>query len=210
MERKPGIVTILLGSLMLLVIIMSGCRDRLEPDIPDYVEYGWELFAEENYREAIDQFEAAIVMDAAYADSWNGLGWTYAKLGIPDTSVLRFSDGVDLSDTSEVGTEILAGRSFAWLALGLEPFSGVVPLAGAVADAKAALILSPAWEFEHDATITHEHLTFTVATGYYGLAEFDSCLAWVRKLDGTFSADVATRSGRARLAAKLEALEAGL
>lgn len=191
----------LLITLLLAVLIIAGCREPVYPDAPDYVEYGWELWTEGSYRAAIAQFDTAASqeLDPDYADAWNGLGWSYARLGAADTSADKFTVGVNLSDTSIVGTEILAGRSFTRLALG--------QFSGAVSDAKGALNLASEWIFQRDPDVTYEHLTLTVATGFYGLGAFDSCLVWVRKLDDTFSTNVTTLSGRSRLADKLEALE---
>ena len=201
MKRKLCISMGLLVSL--LALIMGGCRDRIEPETPDYVEYGWELMADSLYRAAIVQFEAGTDLEASYADGWNGLGWAFARLGAADTSAERFTTAATKSDTTIVGTEILAGRSFARLALG--------QFSLAVGDAKGALALTPDWVFRRDpAALTYQHLYLTAATGFYGLGEFDSCLVWVRKLDNTFSTDTATLSGRSRMAAKLETLKGGL
>lgn len=204
MNRRLCIFFILIVSL--LALIVGGCRTLVEPETPDYVEYGWELMADTSYRAAIVQFKAGIEagteLDPSYADGWNGLGWAYAGLGAADTSELRFTTAVTKSDTTIVGTEILAGRSFARLALG--------QFSGAVSDADSALSLTPAWIFRRNTTITYQHLYLTVATGYYGQGKFDSCLVWIRKLDNTFSVNDTTLSGRSRLAAKLEALKSGL
>lgn len=187
------------AGILLLAMLMVGCRERIEPETPDYVEYGWELMAEGEYRGAIAQFEVGVDIDDDYADGWNGLGWAFARLGVADTSVTNFTEGVSLSDTSIVGTEVLAGRSFARLALG--------QFSGAVSDGKNALGETPAWEFRRDPLIDYEHVQLTVATGFYGLGEFDSSLVWVRKLDSEFTANVSTIKGVATLAAKLEDLE---
>ncbi len=202
MKRKLSIATGVLVSL--LALTMGGCRDRVEPETPDYVEYGWELMADSLYPAAIVQFEAGTELEDSYADGWNGLGWAYARLdsaGISDTS---FSTGADLvvDDTSIVGTEIFAGRSFANLALG--------EFDEAVDDAKDALERTPTWEFRRDPAVTYRHLYLTAATAFYGLGEFDSSLVWVKRLDSRFDADVATLSGRSQLAARLQTLKGGL
>ncbi len=200
MKRKLCISMGLLVSL--LALIMGGCRDRIEPETPDYVEYGWELMADSLYRAAIVQFEAGTDLEASYADGWNGLGWAFARLGAADTSAERFTTAATKSDTTIVGTEILAGRSFARLALG--------QFSLAVGDAKGALALTPDWVFRRDpAALTYRHLYLTAATAFYGQGKFDSCLVWVQKLDETFPADT-TLSGRSQLAAKLEDLRGGL
>ena len=192
-----GLLTIAFSLAGLMLLAIGGCRDRLSPETPDYVEYGWELLAEQNYRESIAQFEVGKTEDATYADSWNGLGWAYAKLGAADTSASRFTVGAALNDTTIVATEILAGRSFSRLALGDT---------NAVADAKAALTRTPAWEFARDPSLSYLHLYLTVASGFYSWGKFDSSLVWVRKLDDSFSVDVTTLPGRSKLAAKLQDL----
>ncbi len=181
----------------------AACRALVEPEAPDFVEYGWELLEEDKYRDAIVQFTEGVdeERDPSYADGWNGLGWAYAKLGAADTSDDNFTIAITKEDTTIVATERLAGRSFAKLARG--------QFGAAVSDAKGALALSPRWVFRRDGTITFEHVTLTAATAFYGLAEYDSCLVWINKLD-TFTANVNTLAGRSRLAARLEALKAGL
>ena len=206
MDRRLCIFFIL--SVSLLALIMGGCRTPVEPETPDYVEYGWELMTDTSYRAAIVQFETGTELAPLYADGWNGLGWAYARLGIADTSNLRFTTAATVPDTSSdtsavaVATEILAGRSFARLALG--------QFENAVSDAKGALALNSTWVFRRDLTVTYKHLYLTAATGFYGWGKFDSCLVWVRKLDTSFSVNVTTLSGRSLLAAKLEALKSGL
>lgn len=200
MHRRQKVIALNLIALAVAVFVYSGCRAPVEPETPDYVEYGWDLMAEGEYRAAITEFTEGTEIDASYADGWNGLGWAYAKLGVADTSSLRFTTAATKSDTTIVMTEILAGRSFARLALAL--------FSGAVSDAKAALVLTPTWEFRRDVSVTYEDLRLTVATGFYSLGEFDSSLVWVQKLDSEFTANVNTMAGRSQLAAKLEALEA--
>ena len=200
MRRKLTVVpfAVALGA----VLVAVGCRVRFEPEAPDFVTYGWQLMGEQNYRGAIEQFINGTVVSPDYADGWNGLGWTYARLGRADTSTANFDIGADLADPSIVGTEILAGRSFSNLALG--------EFSAAVSDAREALRRAPAWVFRHDPTMTYKHLILTAATGFFGLGEFDSSLVWVRRLDDTFGADVSTQSGWSKLAIKLEALRAEL
>ena len=189
------------------VILLAGsaCREKLVPETPDYTEYGWELWIQGDYAGALQQFDDGLALDKTYADTWNGLGWTYIQLGIPDKSESNFIQAIIFGDTteagSEVGTEALAGRAFARLALG--------EFTTAVSDAKEALIQTPLWIFKRDISLTYEDLMLTVATGFYGQAEFDSSLVWVKKLDATFNANVSTLAGRSALAAKLQDLASG-
>ena len=187
---------VLLWGAGLLWAVTFGCRERIEPESPDYVEHGWELMAEQGYRGAITPFEEGATIDPLYADAFNGLGWAYAKLGSADTSAGHFITGVALEDTTVVGTEILAGLAFSKLALG--------EFEDAVTNGMAALDRTPGWIFRHDTNIYFDHLTLLIATGYYGWGKFDSSLVWVQQLDPTYDADLTTLQGRYDLAAKLE------
>ncbi|MFB0515654.1 MAG: hypothetical protein ACETWG_03510 [Candidatus Neomarinimicrobiota bacterium] len=197
MRRK--LVYVPLAYAIGLTLAVTACQVEMEPEAPDYVEEGWQLLAERQYRAAIGQFSEGTAVLPEYADGWNGLGWAYGKLSIADTSVVNFDIGGGLSDPTIIGVEILAGRSFSNLALG--------EFSDAVADAKKALSRAPIWVFRRDPTLSYRHLVHTVATGFFGLAEFDSCLVWVQRLDNTFTVDVTSLSGRSKLAAKLEALK---
>ena len=189
-----------LTAALTLLLLASGCRDKLVAETPDYTEYGWELWAELDYEGALDQFREALVLAEDYADTWNGLGWTFVELGAADSSVRKFDRGIIL-DTTEVAVELLAGRAFSNLALG--------DFTAAVTDAKNALTEEATWIFLRNTAITYEDLMITVATGFYGAAEFDSSLVWVQMLDSNFNADVTTPAGRSELAAHIDLLASG-
>lgn len=190
-----GILTLLIA----LVLTITSCDLRHEPSAPDYAALGWRALGEQNYREAIEHFEEGASEFPAHTDFWNGLGWAYGRLGRADTSLMNFNTGIMLADTTIVGTEVLAGRSFTNLAL--------VQYNQAILDGKEALRRKPDWVFRRDWSMNYQHLTLNVATAFCSLGEFDSCLVWVRKLDVHFYADVNTLTGRALLVAKLEDLE---
>lgn len=184
-----------------LLLLASGCRDKLVADTLDFTEYGWELWAELDYEGALVQFRDALDIAEDYPDTWNGLGWTFIELGNADSSVRKFDRGIILEDTTEVAVELLAGRAFSNLALG--------DFTAAVADAKNALTAEATWIFSRNTAITYEDLMITVATGFYGAADFDSSLVWVKLLDSNFDADVTTPAGRSELAAHINLLASG-
>ena len=189
------------GSLALFIaslLTITGCGKH-EPAPPDYTILGWRALGEGDYYGAIEYFEEGALESPDHADFWNGLGWAYGRLGYADTSLMKFDTGITLNDTTIVGTEVLAGRSFTNLAL--------AEYNQAIDDGKDALSLAPFWVFRRDPSISFQHLTLNVATAFCSLGEFDSCLVWVRKLDGHFFTDVNTLTGKALLVAKLEDLE---
>ncbi|UCH11528.1 MAG: hypothetical protein JSU61_06465 [Fidelibacterota bacterium] len=196
--RKDYIVKLAAATAVALMFVISGCRVRSEMEAADFVFDGWKMMDEQNYRAAIENFAEGALLDPEFTDAWNGLGWAYGRLGIADSSILNFTEGVNLEDPTYQGTEVLAGRSFPYLALG--------EYNNCITDAKRALVRSPGWVFSRDPSFTYEHLTLNIATAFFGLGHFDSSLVWVQRLDHAFHVDVATLPGRSQLAIKLEAL----
>ena len=43
---------------------------------------GWTLFEDSRYGDAKDKFDEALALDDTYADAYNGLGWSNAKLDL--------------------------------------------------------------------------------------------------------------------------------
>jgi tetratricopeptide (TPR) repeat protein len=191
-----------LTTLTLIILTLAvGCRKEVLPDEIDYVDYGWILMAELDYRGAIENFNLGIAEDATYADANNGLGWAYIKLGEADSASIKFE--LATADTSEVGTEIYAGRAFTKLALD--------EYTVAVTNARTALTQDPLWIFEHDTSILYEHLYLVGAIGYFSLAEYDSCLVWIQKIEDLFDVEDLTRTAApAELADKLAELNSAL
>jgi len=179
-----------------------SCRQKIIPQSPDFVAYGWELVRDGLYAEALPQFREGVALDPSNADAHNGMGWCYGKLHVADSSALHYTDGIGLGDTSIVRIELRAGRSFAYLALG--EYDSVV------VDARQVVQLVPNWIFRRDSSITVSNVIVTGAAGFYATGRFDSSLVWVQRLEPTFSVDVSTLPGQAELAAKLEELAGDL
>ncbi len=194
-RQATGIFTLLIA----LVLTITSCDLKHEPSAPDYAAKGWNALSSQDYSEAIEYFEEGALEFPTHTDFWNGLGWAYGRLGHADTSLINFNKGIELNDTTIVGIEVLAGRSFTNLAL--------TQYNQAISDGKEALRRAPIWVFRRDWSMNYKHLTLNVATAFCSLGEFDSCLVWIRKLDVHFFADVNTLTGKALLVAKLEDLE---
>ncbi|MFC1546915.1 tetratricopeptide repeat protein [Candidatus Neomarinimicrobiota bacterium] len=195
---KTKSFTIVIASIILL-LTMPGCRVVTEKEAMDFIQDGWESMDEGRYSDAVVDFGKSTDLEPMLADAWNGLGWAYARLNRPDTSVSFFNTGENLNDQTQVGTEILAGRAFSNLALGEYLL--------AINDANGALDRAPTWVFRRDPSLTFKQLTLTVATAHFSLGDYASSLTWVQRLDAGFLVDVETLSGLARLSEKLEALK---
>ena len=195
---KSKSIFIIIASIIPL-LILPGCRVVTEKEAMDFILDGWESMDEGRYSDAVVDFSKATELEPTMADAWNGLGWAYARLNHPDTSVAFFNVGENLNDQTQVGTEILAGRAFSNLALGEYLL--------AINDATAALEQNETWVFRRDPSLTFKQLELTVATSHFALGDYAASLTWVQKLDAGFEVDLDILSGIAKLAEKLEALK---
>ena len=69
-----------LWSLMagLSLLVGTACRDRVVPKSPDFVEYGWELFAEGDLRGALVQFVDGVTAAEGRAGPMPSWAWRTA------------------------------------------------------------------------------------------------------------------------------------
>ena len=72
---------------LLLLIIWSGCGKAgpTEPErIKAFIKMGWELFQDEEFAEALHQFNSVLDLDTLNVDGNLGSGWSLLMLGDPD------------------------------------------------------------------------------------------------------------------------------
>ena len=123
---------------------------------------GWTLFEQGKYELAIDKFERALGLDADYADAFNGLGWSHAKLDSLANSLENFGMCV----TNDPGlTEGYAGCAPVYRDYDTEP----ARFDSAVASASTALTQESSFEFSHDEDFDWRDLRLIMAQSYYGL-----------------------------------------
>jgi len=186
---------------LILLASMIGCRERIEPQADDFVEYGWTLYAERDFQNAYAEFQDGLGLDSLYIDGYNGSGWCYVEFNRADTALGYFESGLEYitEDSSQVYYELLTGRAFSAQVLGdyqTTIDAGELVYAG-----------HPVFEFTHDWRINYVDIVALVAAAHYALGEFSAALTWVQKLDTAFVVDVSTNQGRADLIKKIETFQ---
>ena len=185
----------------ILLISLFGCREKIEPQVDDFVEYGWTLYAERDFERALAHFQEGLTMDAQYIDGYNGAGWCYIEFNKPDTAIIFFNNGLDLItiDSSQVRFEMLAGIALSYHVTG--------DYVRAISRGEELIEFRPIFEFTHNWRIDFAEITIMLAAANYAIGDFTAALGWVQDLDEEFVVDVSTNAGRADLIKKIETLQ---
>jgi tetratricopeptide (TPR) repeat protein len=182
-------------------LILLSCRERIEPEADDYVEYGWTLYADRNFRGALEIFQEGLSVDSLYIDGYSGSGWCYVEFNEPDSAIQFFNRGLDFItvDSSQVRFDMLAGIALSFHAIG--------NYEEAVDKGTELYTFRPLFEFAHDWRIDYVDIVLLVALSHYAQGDFVESLTWVQILDEDFTADVSTNEGRAELIDKIGDLQ---
>ena len=208
--------TTLLFMITIGVISIDACRKNYDATAEDMSEYGWVLYTAEDYLSSNEWFNSSIVENDKWKDGYNGLGWSYAKLMVIDTSIAHFITGLatekDKWMTTDVQSEILAGLVFAYHAKGLD--AAAVTYGRAFIDSTAKP-LTPGWMFSHDSLINHLDVRITLASSYFAVGKFDSASFQVQiVLDSLNSSVIAisdtSLEGRRKMAEQISSLQTSL
>ena len=208
--------TTLLFMLTIGVISIDACRKNYDATAEDMTEYGWVLYTAEDYLSSNEWFNSSIVENDKWKDGYNGLGWSYAKLMVIDTSIAHFITGLatekDKWMTTDVQSEILAGLVFAYHAKGLD--AAAVTYGRAFIDSTAKP-LTPGWIFSHDSLLNHLDVRITLASSYFAVGKFDSASLQVQiVLDSLNSSVIAisdtSLEGRRKMAEQISSLQTSL
>ena len=205
--------TTLLFIMAIGLITMDACRKKFYATAEDMTEYGWELFETKEYLPSNAWFLDAVSEDSDWKDGYNGLGWTYAKLMVLDSSISHFTTGLAKKQHQwnpiDVQSEILAGLTFANHALGKD--AKVIQYGRAFLDSTVKP-LTAGWMFTHDSLLNYLDVRITLAASYFAVGKFDSTILQVTViLDSLNSSELpitdTTLVGRKEMAKQIMTLQ---
>ena len=208
--------TTLLFIMAIGLITMDACRKKFYATAEDMAEYGWELFETKEYLPSNAWFLDAVSEDSDWKDGYNGLGWTYAKLMVLDSSISHFTTGLAKKQHQwnpiDVQSEILAGLTFANHALGKD--AKVIQYGRTFLDSTVKP-LTAGWMFTHDSLLNYLDVRITLAASYFAVGKFDSTILQVTViLDSLNSSELpitdTTLVGRKEMAKQIMTLQAYL
>lgn len=203
----------LLCLLIIGIITVDACRKKYYATAEDMADYGWVLYETKDYLNSNTWFNDAIVKDSKWKDGYNGLGWSYAKLMVLDSSIANFNTGLEKAqdewNPTDVQSEILAGLTFAHHANKND--AKAIQFGRTFLDSTVKPLKS-GWVFSHDSLLNYLDVRVTLAASYFAKGKFDSTIMQVTViLDSLNSSDVAvtdtTLEGRRQMAAQITSLQ---
>jgi len=174
----PGLLAVLMMSLLVLSCGSDGGGGGGGTPTMLVAE-GWSLFSEGKYSQAISKFNAAADQDSDLAEAYDGLGWSYARLGMLQSSVDKFT--FVLSVLVDPSQDTYAGASMAHLAAkNYEDASNM---------SNWALVVYPddpddPYVFNHDNDVTSTTLRLVRAISRFHLGLYESASDDVEELGG--------------------------
>ena len=72
-------------------LLLLNCRGDVIATDTDLSSYGWALYEDGEYIEALDWFKESIKADSNHYDAYNGAGWTMGQLRQADQAINYFS-----------------------------------------------------------------------------------------------------------------------
>jgi len=198
------------------LITVDACRKNYYASAEDMAEYGWVLFEKktfEDYLSSNSWFQDGIAKNSEWKDAYNGLGWSYAKLMVLDSSIDNFEIGLakpqDTWNPTDIHSEILAGLTFAYSAQGND---GKAIQYGRTFLDSTVKPLKAGWIFSHDSLLNHLDVRVTLAASYFAKGKFDSTIMQITViLDSLSSSEIpvtdTTLIGRKEMAKQISLLQ---
>ena len=208
--------TTLLFFIAIGLITLDACRKKYYATAEDMAEYGWVMYETQDYLTSNTWFNSAVSEDANWMDGYNGLGWSYAKLMVIDSSIDNFITGLgkpqDEWNPTNIHSEILAGLTFAYHAKGID--KKTIEYGRAFLDSTVKP-LKAGWVFTHDSLLNYLDVRITLAASYFSVGKFDSASLNVQiVLDSLNSSVIAVSDtsleGRKKMAEQISALQTSL
>lgn len=141
----------------------------------EFVQDGWSYFESGDFSEAVTAFSQAIDLDSDRAEAYDGLGWSYMRLGMLESSIESFIFVLEtLVDPSQ---DTYAGCSIVNLALG--NYTDAANMAN-----WALEVYGSQYEFQHDPDVTHVTLMLIRAIARFHLGLYASAYADALALGG--------------------------
>lgn len=168
---------------LVVLSLALGCGDNgggPELTAEQLTEQGWDKFEDNQFEEAVSEFDQALGKDPEYGEAYNGVGWCCVKIDSLEAAIDAFGQAIS---NGVISADPRAGKAIVYR--DLEP----VDFQMAIDWADSGLAIDSDYAFTHDDTFDYKDLRLILAQSYYGLSQYDEALAQVDILNPTNTLD---------------------
>ena len=202
----------ILFAITLTVLYFPNCRGDVIATDEDYSTYGWSMYENKEYRDALVWFGDAINKDSSHFDAYNGMGWTMGHLRQVDSSVYYFQKYLSQDSSFVDVLDFYAGLSFAYNAIGNDTLARRYAETYFFGNQNSDLG-DPDWCFCHNTDINQLDVRLILAISEFRMALFDNCQSSVNQiykdmgLSTVLNEDLTTVQGRTVLVGHISSLQ---
>ena len=166
-------------SLFFITLLLINCRGEVVATDTDLSSYGWALYEDGEYIEALDWFRESIKADSNHYDAYNGAGWTMGQLRQADEAIIFFNSYLN-KDSSEFEDKLdfYAGLSFGYSAVGNDAKAREYAQTYFFGNQNSDLG-DPNWCFCHKTDINMLDVSLILAISEFRLGLFQNSLATI-------------------------------
>jgi tetratricopeptide (TPR) repeat protein len=174
---KNSIITVKNVLFSLFCLIILSCRGNVIATDSDLSNFGWALYEDGEYLEALEWFKESIETDSSHSDAYNGAGWTMGQLRQAEEAVYFFDTFLqrDSSDFKDK-LDFYAGLSFGYSAVGNDIKAREYAKTYFFGNQNSDLG-DPNWCFCHKTDINMIDVRLILAISEFRLGLFQNCLS---------------------------------
>ena len=174
---KNSMITAKYVLFSLFCLIILSCRGDVIATDNDLSNFGWALYEDGEYLEALDWFKESIKTDSSHYDAYNGAGWTMGQLRQAEDAVYFFNTFLqrDSSDFKDK-LDFYAGLSFGYSAVGNDIKAREYAQTYFFGNQNSDLG-DPNWCFCHKTDINMIDVRLILAISEFRLGLFQNCLS---------------------------------
>ncbi len=202
---------LILLAITFVVLCFPNCRGDIIATDEDYSSYGWSMYENKDYMDALVWFGDAIKKDSSHFDAYNGMGWTMGHMRQVDSSVYYFQKYLSQDSSFADVLDFYAGLSFAYNAIGNDALAWKYAETYFFGNQNSDLDAD--WCFCHNTDINQLDVRLILAISEFRMSLFDNCQSSVNQiykdlgLPTVLDEDLTTVQGRTVLVGHISTLQ---
>jgi tetratricopeptide (TPR) repeat protein len=155
----------------------------------------WQFFINKEYNSSLHYFNKLLEKGDSLAIAYTGIGWCKSRLYEFNEAKTNLNNALLHNPYNLQKDNIFSGLAFVQDAL--NEYENCIQSTDSI---------STDWNFQYDSTLNYNDIILLRAVNFYSISDYYKSYLEVKKLDDSFTTNINTVEGRAKLAEKIEEL----